>query len=312
MDTLDREGETGHKADVSVLDALIDIRHRQQALAEYRSRAQQMKDEVEGLVCQKVLADYDARHAELEKLASPLIEKTMLEYQRSSEEWERVTQASEQARLAKAEAQFRHAVGELDDTELAGRIKEPEKVEASCSEALSALKELKARFAEALPGLDLDRLPRGLPEEFSEDATENAGTLRLAGVPPTMARPVLASQVGDESDRVDDSTMVLPDAVLVVGNQPSAARFRLSLANYVGRGEDNHVRVVWEGISQRHALIMATGSGFTLKDLQSENGTFVNGDRVQERKLSDGDRIRMGSLELVFRMPSAGAAHAAS
>jgi pSer/pThr/pTyr-binding forkhead associated (FHA) protein len=96
--------------------------------------------------------------------------------------------------------------------------------------------------------------------------------------------------------------MILPDAELL-GTETPSSRFRLAVANYIGRSEDNQVRLNSDDVSQRHCLIMATGSGFMLKDLQSRNGTFVNGERVEERLLADGDRIQVGSSELTFRMP---------
>ena len=48
---------------------------------------------------------------------------------------------------------------------------------------------------------------------------------------------------------------------------------------------------------------MPGGGGFTIKDLGSQNGTFVNGHRVTDQVLDDGDTIEVGSVKFVFRMP---------
>jgi pSer/pThr/pTyr-binding forkhead associated (FHA) protein len=52
--------------------------------------------------------------------------------------------------------------------------------------------------------------------------------------------------------------------------------------------------------SRRHAEILLAGSGWMLRDLDSTNGTFVNGQRVSERPLRTGDRIEIGSDSITF------------
>jgi pSer/pThr/pTyr-binding forkhead associated (FHA) protein len=54
-------------------------------------------------------------------------------------------------------------------------------------------------------------------------------------------------------------------------------------------------------ISSRHAEIMVERGSVHLRDLQSRNGTFVNGARVRDAALTDGDRIRFGTTEFVFK-----------
>lgn len=56
-------------------------------------------------------------------------------------------------------------------------------------------------------------------------------------------------------------------------------------------------------VSPKHAEIIATPSGFQLRDLDSKNGTFVNEStqRVRTEALVDGDRVRFGSMTLIFR-----------
>ncbi|MEX0272540.1 FHA domain-containing protein [Leptolyngbyaceae cyanobacterium UHCC 1019] len=55
-------------------------------------------------------------------------------------------------------------------------------------------------------------------------------------------------------------------------------------------------------LSRRHAVIMfVLQEGFNLVDLNSMNGSFLNGNRIQQRQLlKDGDRIRLGSFEFNF------------
>jgi putative serine protease PepD len=60
--------------------------------------------------------------------------------------------------------------------------------------------------------------------------------------------------------------------------------------------------------SRRHAEIMATEGGATIHDLQSANGTFVNGQRIDEAPLVEGDTVQFADATYVF---SGGSLHAA-
>ncbi|MHC4916199.1 MAG: sigma 54-interacting transcriptional regulator [Planctomycetota bacterium] len=68
----------------------------------------------------------------------------------------------------------------------------------------------------------------------------------------------------------------------------------------IGRGEDCSLRVLDEGASRQHAEISSEGGGARLRDLGSSNGTFVNGRRVEESALADGDVVRVGDTEMTF------------
>ncbi|MCU1602352.1 MAG: domain containing protein [Frankiales bacterium] len=65
----------------------------------------------------------------------------------------------------------------------------------------------------------------------------------------------------------------------------------------LGRGTDVDVQLTDTGVSRRHAQIDRS----RLTDLGSTNGTRLNGTRVAEADLHDGDRITVGSTEIVFR-----------
>jgi len=70
----------------------------------------------------------------------------------------------------------------------------------------------------------------------------------------------------------------------------------------VGRSTDNDLHLADGVVSRRHARIYLRGGAFTLTDLHSSNGTFVNGRRIRERPLRDGDEIRIGRTRMVFHI----------
>src|SRR5512135_43549 len=65
----------------------------------------------------------------------------------------------------------------------------------------------------------------------------------------------------------------------------------------MGRAVDNTVRLEDGTVSHHHAIVLVEGSEYKLRDLNSTNGTRVNGLRIVESKLHDGDAIRLGSVE---------------
>lgn len=68
----------------------------------------------------------------------------------------------------------------------------------------------------------------------------------------------------------------------------------------LGRSREAGVRISDVNMSRKHAEIQQEGSTFWIVDLGSTNGTLVNGKRVDRQRLRDGDRITMGSTEIVF------------
>ena len=78
--------------------------------------------------------------------------------------------------------------------------------------------------------------------------------------------------------------------------------FRLAkAATIVGRSEDADLRLGDDGVSRRHAVLLAgSGPTVTLEDLDSVNGTYRNGTRVVEPvDLADGDKISMGGTTIL-------------
>ncbi|MFZ1864563.1 MAG: adenylate/guanylate cyclase domain-containing protein [Polyangiales bacterium] len=74
--------------------------------------------------------------------------------------------------------------------------------------------------------------------------------------------------------------------------------------NSLGRHPRNTHQVLDRVVSKEHCHIELIDGHYVLRDLESLNGTFVNGQRVQEHQLSPGDEITIGSTRIVFEPPS--------
>ncbi|MGE0887105.1 MAG: PrsW family glutamic-type intramembrane protease [Blastocatellales bacterium] len=69
----------------------------------------------------------------------------------------------------------------------------------------------------------------------------------------------------------------------------------------IGRTLNNAFVIEHPSVSKRHARIRAENDQYALIDLESSNGTFVNGKRISETRLEDGCEVRFGRAHFVYR-----------
>jgi pSer/pThr/pTyr-binding forkhead associated (FHA) protein len=68
----------------------------------------------------------------------------------------------------------------------------------------------------------------------------------------------------------------------------------------LGRSREADVRIADVNVSRRHAELRQEGATYWIVDLGSTNGIEVNGKRTDRARVRDGDRITIGSTEIVF------------
>jgi hypothetical protein len=68
----------------------------------------------------------------------------------------------------------------------------------------------------------------------------------------------------------------------------------------LGRALDNVIRLEDGTVSHHHALLVSEGLEYKLRDLNSTNGTRVNGLRIVDQMLQNGDQVRLGSVEMRY------------
>ncbi len=80
----------------------------------------------------------------------------------------------------------------------------------------------------------------------------------------------------------------------------------------VGRVEDNTFQIAETSVSSHHAEILLRGADVVVKDLNSTNGTFINGEKVSEAVVKPGQILRLGMIEMRLETEEAAAAAAAA
>jgi DNA-binding winged helix-turn-helix (wHTH) protein len=103
--------------------------------------------------------------------------------------------------------------------------------------------------------------------------------------------------------------------VVTDGVPGQTPRFRLVLEtrevqllegdNLIGRDPDGALWIDHPSVSRRHARIVVTAGKALVEDLESKNGTYLGGERLEKKTaLADGDELRIGPESMVFRAMS--------
>ena len=71
---------------------------------------------------------------------------------------------------------------------------------------------------------------------------------------------------------------------------------------YIGRQHGNQIHISDPSISNVHARIFKGPEGYVLEDLNSRNGTFVNGERIDRKLLHENDAVRLGNSNFVYNI----------
>lgn len=139
-----------------------------------------------------------------------------------------------------------------------------------------------------------------------------------AELPPFQQAPPLPATSQTYASRPTNPTNrepQLPRLIVTVGGSaesgsPAAAGREREVAlrqtvTVIGRGSDVDVQLPDTGVSRRHGELLLQPTGqHVYRDLGSTNGSRVNGRKVHEATLQDGDRIEVGRSVLVYRHPS--------
>lgn len=132
-------------------------------------------------------------------------------------------------------------------------------------------------------------------------AADTTSTIRFGAVEDTGEESALSAEDAAALDGLPPG-----HALLIVQRGPSAgSRFLLDQDEVTaGRHPESDIFLDDVTVSRRHATFHRSGDGFTVGDVGSLNGTYVNRDRIDEIVLSGGDEVQIGKYRLVF-YPSA-------
>jgi pSer/pThr/pTyr-binding forkhead associated (FHA) protein len=91
-----------------------------------------------------------------------------------------------------------------------------------------------------------------------------------------------------------------PKLIISRGEEPPSTVELHHEYTYLGRADGNELAIPEPSISNRHCVFILSGSDVIVRDLNSSNGTYVNGEPVPEAILRPGDNIQVGVIDIKF------------
>jgi ribosomal protein S27E len=138
------------------------------------------------------------------------------------------------------------------------------------------------------------------PEAANYCAKCGALLERETGGETTLTFP--AEEVGDEIAEALDDAIRGPALVVRSGGGRAGESFAPgSDRTLIGRSPDCDIFLDDVTVSRRHAELLRNGDRFTIRDLGSLNGTFVNRRRIEAADLVDDDEVQIGKYRMTFR-----------
>lgn len=136
-----------------------------------------------------------------------------------------------------------------------------------------------------------------LPETGYPSAPDATSVLPTAG-----GLSDLDSEFSTEAHQGAIDALTPGSALLVVKRGPNAgSRFLLDQdVTTAGRHPDSDIFLDDVTVSRRHAEFRREGNGYTVHDVGSLNGTYVNRERIDAVALSGGDEVQIGKFRLVY------------
>lgn len=324
--------------DTSVLDTLIDCKRERETLRQRLAKLNEAGPQVNEKVVQRVRGDYESRLSGVEERYSELKDKARESYRKLKPLRDTAQQVFEAHRLDEEEIRLRHQIGELGEDEYRSRVAKLDEGRKDAEGRQAEIAELVARFVGAFDSPE--DLESGVASSspiaaaVSQAPFDDEHTRVSPPTPPSPPPPMEVAAVEPEAPAApaadDDSRPEPPDTVASSPIAPAAdapprpqrpasaadgasallhaldgdiepQEQPLEELTFIGRTPENQVRIYKPAVSRRHAQIARTATGWMLRDLSSENGTYVNGQRITEKLLADGDRVQFGTSRFIFK-----------
>jgi ABC-type multidrug transport system ATPase subunit/pSer/pThr/pTyr-binding forkhead associated (FHA) protein len=140
-----------------------------------------------------------------------------------------------------------------------------------------------------------------LVDQGSSNGTYLVGQRIPAHIPQPLSNSAVI-RIGDQLGNSVSITFLDTSAPM-----PSANVFNLDQAQLggtqkltIGRDPQSNLHLDTPAVSWHHAVVMRSGPGYAIQDLGSTNGTFVNGQRIRQAQLKQGDSVQIGPYKLAY------------
>ncbi len=306
--------------DVSAIADLARIKQEEELLSSRLSKMEESKEKVSTAVFDRVRGDYRKRQSALELESRPLKERARQEYAKLRALRAEIEHALETASLDKEELVFRHDLGEYQGDEFETRLTQSETSLAGRRQELAEIDQLKQQFIDAFHSeSDLDvpavagpgKVPA--PEEHEGERTRISSPgvpLLPESVPDATFAAAKPTAIDPAATRPDvvvppgagaTARVAIPRILKLVDDGPPEEFVLTPGTIMIGRSPKNQISLPFAEVSRHHANIVFSADGYRIVDLNSGNGVLVNGKRVTDHLLAEGDVIQIGMQKLAYK-----------
>lgn len=299
---------TSDAIEIPFLGEWSQLRRERRELRERLAKLEYEQGRFSESVLARVRIDYERKIHDLESRSVDLAERARREMSSLAVAVDQQESEVKACRLGIEEFDLREKLGEQLDAESAERAAEGRAELGRLEDDLRAMRELLERVRRVADGHTGGSAASGSPivtgplaripqEAANEQQAVEPGPRRqhLRPLPPS-----LDGALPPHSHTEPIAVIAVPRLV-PTESADSNDHFALKPRTLVGRTAECDLRLPVGTVSRRHAELEWTEEGWRIRDLQSENGSWVNGERAFDRLLVDGDRLQFGTVALLFK-----------
>ncbi len=287
-----------------------------------KDRLQKIEDHRERVsppVYDRVMVDYRERLKEA--TAAVLEKKHAIDRELVSlyETQKKIASQLETHRHSLEEIKFRNILGEFAEEEYQRKAKEEQEKISKFETVLAAVNTNISRYEDLFrEEVDLFSMEERMVEEESAPRPKNTGFEVTTEEPmqefegPDYFTGSSTSESTSPGDEIHE-TFKPPRAkgtrggashkarIVIISGDDAGATYPIKDIVSFGRAEANTVVLRDAKVSRQHAKILQKGEDFVLVDLNSSNGTYVNGERIEEHVLTNNDEFQIGDTTLQYQ-----------
>jgi pSer/pThr/pTyr-binding forkhead associated (FHA) protein len=135
----------------------------------------------------------------------------------------------------------------------------------------------------------------------SANYCSRCGALLVTGDLDNPTETISLEELEEEGAELEELGVEGPALVVRSGGGRAGEQFPLERTQTtIGRTPDCDIFLDDVTVSRRHAIVARGAGGFTIEDLGSLNGTFLNRHRIEKADLENGDELQIGKYRLIF------------
>lgn len=142
--------------------------------------------------------------------------------------------------------------------------------------------------------------PESAPSAKSEEKAEDDPLSALADPSGDPGEGEKSAVTVEKAEAPKKGSVGFPNMVIITGTSSGKKIPLLPMTMSIGREHDNNIELKDPDVGRYHARILFDRGRFLLEDLESSNGTWLNGEKISEAALTNGDRVKIGGTEFAI------------